>query len=281
MNTGNPATATADPDTHLDLPVLRVVGGRIDAAPTLDQLAVEAAVAIEYNGISYATMLLTPADLDDFALGFSLTEGIIGSRHDVRDIDVEASCDGYVVRMEIATARMVRLKERRRALAGRTGCGLCGVETLGEVVRPIAPVTPGPALRAQALFDAQYAMRSSQHLHTLTGATHGAGWASLDGTLQLVREDVGRHNALDKLIGALARADTDPTQGLAVVSSRASFEMVQKSAAAGISVLAAVSAPTALAVSLAERLGVTLVGFLRDTNCTLYAHAARVLPSSS
>lgn len=281
MNTGNTATAAADPDTHLDLPVLRVAGGRIAPAPTLDHLAVEAAVAIEYNGISYATMLLTPAELDDFALGFSLTEGIIGSRHDVRDIEVESSCDGYVVRMEIATARMVRLKERRRALAGRTGCGLCGVETLGEVVRPIDPVTPGAVLTVQALFDAQLAMRSRQPLHLLTGATHGAGWAGLDGTLHLVREDVGRHNALDKLIGALARADIDPTEGMAVVSSRASFEMVQKAAAAGISVLAAVSAPTALAVTLADRLGVTLAGFLRETHCTLYAHAARVLPSSS
>jgi len=245
-----------------------------------DALATEVAVALEYNGISHATMLATPADLEDFAYGFSLSEGIIGQAQDLRGVEVAPDpCGlGIVVSIEISSACEHRLKERRRALTGRTGCGLCGVDSLPEVVRPLPPVQAGRPVALTALFNAQQAMRAQQHLHDDTGATHAAGWAGRDGTLHLVREDVGRHNALDKLIGALARRHDLPVgDGMALVSSRASFEMVQKSAAAGIDVLAAISAPTALAADLATRLNVALAGFMRGDRCTLYAHAGRFI----
>jgi FdhD protein len=260
--------------------VLRIRDGVLAQEAEGDVLAEETPIALEYNGLSHATMLATPADLEDFAVGFSLTEGIVGSARDIRDIEVRASRDGIVVALTIASARLARLKERRRALSGRTGCGLCGVETLPEVLRDIEPVPSGPRVSAHAVLQAMRALRERQSLHTLTGATHAAGWADAGGKLRLVREDVGRHNALDKLIGALARRPSDDPPamgaGLVLVSSRASFEMVQKTAAAGIGILAAVSAPTALAQRLAERLNIALLGFMRDNDTTLYAHAERI-----
>jgi FdhD protein len=262
--------------------VVRVRNGVIDRRPQGDRLAEETPIALEYNGISHAAMLATPSHLEDFALGFSLTEGIVGSAHDVRGIDVRKEKEGLVLMLEISSACEARMKERRRAMAGRTGCGLCGVETLPEVVRDIAPVPPGPAASVGAVLAAMRAMRERQSLHDQTGATHAAGWADAAGKLALVREDVGRHNALDKLVGALARREADSGEsaadGLIVVSSRASFEMVQKTAAARVGVLAAVSAPTALAQRLAQNLGITLLGFLRGDDATIYAHAERVTP---
>ncbi|AOB30000.1 formate dehydrogenase [Bordetella sp. H567] len=259
--------------------VLRIRDGVLAPAPDDDVLAEETPIALEYNGISHATMLATPADLEDFAVGFSLTEGIIDGARDVRDIESRTSPDGIVLSLTISSACAARLKERRRALSGRTGCGLCGVETLPEVLRDIPPVPPAAPVRARAVLDAMRALRVRQSLHTLTGATHAAGWADADGAIALAREDVGRHNALDKLIGALARRADDapaPGTGLIVVSSRASFEMVQKTAAAGVGILAAVSAPTALAQRLADRLNIALLGFMRDNDTTLYAHAERI-----
>lgn len=253
--------------------VHRVRAGRLQAA-TEDRLAEETPVALEYNGISHATMLATPADLEDFALGFSLTEGIVESVSDIRGVDVVPQAEGVVVRVEIATACEVRLKSRRRALAGRTGCGLCGVETLGEVLRVVTPLPPGGPMAWAAISAAQRAMRERQDLHDATGATHAAAWADAQGQLLCVREDVGRHNALDKLIGATA--ELPKTGGLVVVSSRASFEMVQKSIAAGIDVLAAVSAPTALAVRLAGEHGVLLIAFLRGDDGTVYTGSDRL-----
>ncbi|MFC4278721.1 formate dehydrogenase accessory sulfurtransferase FdhD [Achromobacter aloeverae] len=272
-------TDPAEHPTWLPSQVLRVRGGRLAPAPQTDQLAEETPIALEYNGISHATMLATPADLEDFALGFSLTEGIVGSAHDVRGIEWRAECDGIVVQVEISSACAARLKERRRAMSGRTGCGLCGVETLPEVVRDLTPVPRAHALPLASALAAMQALRGRQPMHAATGATHAAGWADADGALQLVREDVGRHNALDKLIGALARADIGPARragSLVVVSSRASFEMVQKTAAAGVGMLAAVSAPTALAQRLAQRLGVGLMGFMRGDDATLYACPERI-----
>jgi FdhD protein len=162
-------------------------------------------------------------------------------------------------------------------MAGRTGCGLCGVETLPEVLRPVAPVTNGSPVRIQAVLAAMRDMRARQALHDITGATHAAGWAGADGAVALVREDVGRHNALDKLIGALARQAMHAGDGIVVVSSRASFEMVQKTAAAGVAVLASVSAPTALAIRLADEANVSLLGFLRGDDATLYSHPQRII----
>jgi len=271
-----------DPVTHPtwhSAQVLRVRDGRLMPAPQADQLAEETPIALEFNGISHATMLATPADLDDFALGFSLTEGIVASAHDIRGIELREECDGVVVEVEISSACAARLKERRRAMSGRTGCGLCGVETLPEVVRDVAPVARAPALPLATALAAMQALRERQPLHAATGATHAAAWADADGQLRYVREDVGRHNALDKLVGALARADIDAAQragSLIVVSSRASFEMVQKTAAAGVGMLAAVSAPTALAQRLSQRLGVGLMGFMRGNDATIYACPERI-----
>ncbi|OZI53095.1 formate dehydrogenase accessory sulfurtransferase FdhD [Bordetella genomosp. 4] len=256
--------------------VVRVRGGTAEPVTQIDRVAEETPIALEYNGISHATMLASPADLDDFALGFSLTEGIINRPIDVRGIDVVAQHNGIVVQIEISSACEVRLKERRRAMAGRTGCGLCGVETLPEVLREVAPVPDASPIAISAILRAMRAMRANQALHDITGATHAAAWADSDGQVQMVREDVGRHNALDKLIGALARRDEPFQQGLALVSSRASFEMVQKCAAAGIGILAAVSAPTALAIRLAQNSNVALLGFVRNADATIYSHAERI-----
>lgn len=258
--------------------VTRIRAGAIAAPAQDDHVAEETPVALEYNGISHATMLATPADLEDFALGFSLTEGIVDSASDVRGIDLRPECDGIVVELEISSACAVRLRERRRAMAGRTGCGLCGVETLPEVLRDVAPVTADAPVAVGAILQAMRDMRGRQSLHDVTGATHAAGWARPDGSIELVREDVGRHNALDKLIGALVRAGRDASQGMILVSSRASFEMVQKAASAGTGVLAAVSAPTALAIRTAQRANLTLLGFMRQADATIYTHPERIVP---
>jgi len=257
---------------HTALPVVRIRGRRLPEEARQDLVAEEVPIALEYNGIAHATMMASPADLEDFAVGFSLTEGIVRRLADIRGIDIEHVETGIVARMEIASACLAQLKSRRRALAGRTGCGLCGIETLESVLREQARLPAPPPVALDAVRSAMAAMRARQRLHDLTGATHAAGWARPDGTLDLVREDVGRHNALDKVAGALARGRFAPSAGLAVISSRASFEMVQKAAAAGIPILAAVSAPTALAVRLADRAGMALVGFLRQDDCTLYTH---------
>lgn len=273
------APDSAAPVLHTDrqrVQVRRVRAGALSTGHDDDWLAEETPVALEYNGISHATMLASPSDLEDFALGFSLTEGIIGAPRDVRGIDVREECDGIVVAVEISSACEARLKARRRALAGRTGCGLCGVETLPEVMRDVPAVPAAAPVPLGAVLNAMARMRERQPLHQATGATHAAGWARPDGTLMLVREDVGRHNALDKLAGALAREHPELPGGMIVVSSRASFEMVQKTAAARVGVLAAVSAPTALAQRLAQRLGIVLLGFTRGGDATVYAHAEKL-----
>ena len=244
-------------------------------AAETDWLSQEIPLALEYNGISHATVLATPADLEDLALGFSLTEGIIRSAADVYDIEILESDRGNIAQLRIAGACLAQLKHRRRAMAGRTGCGLCGLETLDDVARPLPPVAcPRQLIDPQAILRAMRAMRQRQPIYQQTGTTHAAAWASFSGDIVLVREDVGRHNALDKLIGALLprRNSHDPTNGFAIISSRASFEMVQKAASVGIAALAAVSAPTHYAVTLAQELGVLLIGFTRDEDFTAYTH---------
>ena len=241
-----------------------------------DRLAEEVPVALEYNGISHVVMLATPADLDDFAIGFSLSEGIVDSTGDIYGIDVDASEHGVTVRMEIASAAFARLKIRRRALAGRTGCGLCGTESLDEVIRVPQPVQ-STAIFDPSVFDAAFAaLHDRQSLLRDTGATHAAGWLRADSTLALVREDVGRHNALDKLAGALARGNEETKSGAVIITSRASYEMVLKTASIGAGILAAVSAPTALAVRLAESAAVTLAGFVRSGSLVVYTHPERL-----
>lgn len=241
-----------------------------------DHLAEEVPVALEYNGISHAVMLATPLDLDDFAIGFSLSEGIVDRAAEIYDIEVEAGEVGVTVRIEIAAGAFARLKTRRRALAGRTGCGLCGTESLGDVVRRPQPV-PSTAMFDPSVFDAAFtALHNRQSLLRDTGATHAAGWLRADGTLALVREDVGRHNALDKLAGALARCDEDTKRGAVIVTSRASYEMVLKTASIGAGIIAAASGPTALAVRLADAAAVTLAGFVRSGGLVVYTHPERL-----
>lgn len=238
-----------------------------------DLLATEIPIALQYNGISHAVLLATPCDLIDLAYGFSFTEGIIRSASDIYDVKIQTDDQGILLDIEIASACLHQLKTRRRQLAGRTGCGLCGLESLNEVRRELPPVVP-PAhpFEASAIFHALDQLKSQQPLHQITGATHAAGWADLNGNLQWIREDVGRHNALDKLIGHLLRSNTMHNEGMTVISSRASFEMVQKTAAFSCSVLIAVSAPTSYAVKVAEELGIMLVAFGRERKFSAYSH---------
>ena len=251
----------------------RCQGGIPASAPETDWLAQESPIALEYNGISHATVLATPCDIEDLALGFSLTEGIVRSASDVYDIEVSQSPQGHIAQLTIASACLDQLKRRRRTLAGRTGCGLCGLESLDDVERTLPPVpAPAQAIAPEAVARAMQALRQQQPLHQQTGATHAAAWADFAGTIHYVREDVGRHNALDKLIGALLRTQRNPSDGFAVISSRASFEMVQKAAAVGIPAVAAVSAPTSYAVQTATQLGVLLIGFARQQGFTVYTH---------
>ena len=253
--------------------VQRWVDGQA-GAPAQDVLIEETPVALEFNGITYATMLVTPSDLEDFARGFALTEGVVHSCQEIYGIDIKPTSDGIVLHVEIASARAQSVRQRKRAMAGRTGCGLCGVESLDQVLRPLKHVCNPPVISQSAVNRALTAMSRQQPLYQATGASHAAALASLDGTLIAVREDVGRHNALDKLIGATA---VQSGGGMVVVSSRASFEMVQKTLAAGHVLLAAVSAPTAMAQRLASEHGLTLIGFARENKVTVYSGMHRVV----
>ncbi|QNB06751.1 formate dehydrogenase accessory sulfurtransferase FdhD [Herbaspirillum frisingense] len=241
-----------------------------------DVVAEEVPIALEYNGISHAVMMATPADLEDFALGFSLTEGILASPGELYECDIVPGCEGVQVQMRIATERFVALKEKRRNLTGRTGCGLCGAETLEQAVRHPQAVQGGAGFTVAQVHAAFEQMQAGQQLQQATGATHAAAWMDAAGRIVLVREDVGRHNALDKLIGALAEEKTDFSQGAAIITSRASYEMVQKAATVGIGFIAAVSAPTALAIRLAEETDVTLLGFVRKQGHVVYAGPHRL-----
>jgi FdhD protein len=252
--------------------------GEIDPDPaaetrtlTMRAVAAEIPVALVYNGVSHAVMLATPQDIEDFALGFSLTEGILRSPRELYSVEVERSTAGIEAQLSIAAERMVELKARRRSLTGRTGCGLCGAESLAHAVRTPARISSHCAASEAAIHRAMDELTSRQILHRETGATHAAGWADREGRLLLAREDVGRHNALDKLIGAMARQSLSSACGFALVTSRASSEMVQKAASFGIPLLAAMSAPTDLAVRLAAECGLTLLGFVRGSSHTVYA----------
>ena len=242
-----------------------------------DLVAVETPVAIEYNGISHAVMLASPANLKDFALGFSLTEGIIKHVDEMYDCEVVHQQDGIVVKAAISSKRFVELKDRRRNLTGRTGCGLCGVETIEQAVRHHEPVVHRNLVSEALLSQGMQKMQDLQPMHKSCGATHAAAWMDLDGQIICVREDVGRHNALDKLIGNLSYWGRDFSQGVALITSRVSYEMVQKCAEMGIGFIAAISAPTSLAARLAKDSGVTLVGYMREQSYVAYSHPERIV----
>lgn len=266
-----PIDACIHPDGGAELvPAQTLVDGEF--APTEQWVAEERPVALVYNGVSHAVMLTSPLDLEDLALGFSLTEGIIESPAELLDFDQVESEAGITLDLRVTLRCFMRLKERRRTLAGRTGCGLCGTESLAEAIRPVRQGVSPPPVGPAALQRAMSELSASQSLQPSTGGIHAAAWCGLDGGVRLVREDVGRHNALDKLIGAMVRADMDPAAGFIAVTSRASYEMVFKAATAGVGLLAAISAPTALAVRTAQTAGLCLVGFARGTRAVVYSH---------
>lgn len=234
-----------------------------------DDIAVEVPVALVYNYISHAVMMASPKDLQDFALGFSLTEDIVADQSEVSHIHVQSGKNGITVRLQISDDRFEALRERRRNMVGRTGCGLCGTETLKQAIRPVEPVQ-NVEVSDKAIQAALQNIQQHQPLQLATGATHAAAWCDLNGQILLLREDVGRHNALDKLIGAFKKTDLLLHEGFVLVSSRASYEMVQKSAKAGFGCLVAVSAPTSLAVEQAQQANLKLVGFARDGRHVIY-----------
>ena len=260
----------------LTLPATRWHDGQ--ASATTETIAEETPVAIVYNGIPHVVMMATPQDLEDFALGFSLTEELIASPADLQEVQVVRYSQGIEIQARVSQACEEVIAGRTRRLTGRTGCGICGADSVSMVLKQLHPVAEGVTIPGSALRRALEALSSHQSLNAEAGAVHAAAWAGLDGAVQVVREDVGRHNALDKLIGALLKAGTDPRSGFIVVTSRASFEMVQKTTVLGAPLLAAISGPTGLAVRVARQAGLTLVGFARGGGHTVYTHPERLTP---
>ncbi|EKT61372.1 formate dehydrogenase accessory sulfurtransferase FdhD [Providencia sneebia] len=240
-----------------------------------DWVAQEIPVALVYNGISHVVMMATPKDLEDFAIGFSLSEGIIQSSQEIRGIEVVEGCNnGIEIQIELSSRRFMGLKERRRNLAGRTGCGICGTEQIDEIFKPITPLPLTQTFSLSHLDHALNELKKVQEIGALTGCTHAAAWISPEGQLVGGCEDVGRHVALDKLLGMKHRFGWQ--QGAVLVSSRASYEMVQKAATCGAEILFAVSAATSLAIEVAERANLTLVGFCRQGKATIFTHPSRL-----
>lgn len=233
-------------------------------------LAQEVPIALVYNGHSHAVMMATPADLEDFGIGFSLTEDIVDSCDEVRIVDITKSEHGISLQMWLPQPRFDALAERGRNLTGRTGCGLCGSDSLAQAIRPVRRVAAVHGVDPAMLTAVFARLEAAQPLNAATGAVHAAAILCGDGSL-VVREDVGRHNAIDKAVGSVLRSGRSPRALL--VTSRASYEVVHKAAQAGIALVAAISAPTALAVQIADQAGVTLVGFVRGRRMTVYSGA--------
>lgn len=256
-------------------PVIRLSGDTSLAGDTI--IAEEVPVAVAYNGRPHVVMMATPADLEDFAAGFSLTENIIGSPAELERTEVVRVGYGIELQCTVPVHVAESLQSRARRLPGRGGCGLCGKEAIADVMHPVSVVTSPLRVTPAALWRAGASLSARQVLNAATHAVHAAAWATADGELQVVREDVGRHNALDKVIGALLRSSVDASGGFLVVTSRASYELVQKAAAAGVPLLAAVSRPTGLAVRMADAAGMTLVALLRGHSADVHAGAQRII----
>ena len=255
----------------------RTVGMRRMNAPAdeTDWVAEEAPVALVYNGISHAVMMAVPKDLEAFGLGFSLSEGIIPDASCLYDIEARQACGGYEVSMRISSECFWKLKDHRRSMAGRTGCGICGSESLRGVTHAARPVGREETFSMRHYEGALRYLKKVEQLGSLTGCTHAAVWISPDGSLAGGAEDVGRHVALDKLLGM--RVQKGWRHGALLISSRASFEMVQKAALCGVEILLAVSAPTGLAIDLARKAGMTLAGFCRRGSANVYSHPERLI----
>jgi FdhD protein len=263
------------PETFLRVPSRRV--GQVGVQDTTRLIPEETPVALVYDGSTHAVMMATPADLEDFAVGFSITEGIVSSRAEITELEVVAHEKGLEARMWLVPASGRKHVERRRRITGPTACGLCGVDSLDAAVpapRKVgntATATPMEIQRALA------AMQPAQTLNVATRAVHGAAfWDATAGAVAFVREDVGRHNALDKLVGAVTTAGLDPSKGFVVLTSRVSVEMVQKTAMLGAEILVAVSAPTALARRVAEEAGITLIAIARPDAFEIFTHSHRI-----
>lgn len=260
------------PNGAVMVDIVRLAG---TSGPDADWIAEEIPVSLVYNGISHAVMMTTPTMLKEFAVGFSLAEGIVKSTDEIYGIEVEDACRGKAVSLEIASEAFWGLKERRRSMTGRTGCGICGVESLEGAVRRVPRVGSSQSFDMTHYAAALNYLNDAEKLGRLTGCTHAAVWVNPDGTLAGGAEDVGRHVALDKLLGL--RALSGWRDGVLVISSRASYEMVQKAAMCGVEILFAVSAPTALAVEVAKEAGMTLAAFCRRGRANIYAHPERLI----
>jgi len=231
--------------------------------PVERALVPEAPVALEFNGLSYAVMMATPTDLADFALGFALTEGLAATPADVTDLHVAEVAIGWIVRAQLAGLGVAQLTDRVRARVAESSCGLCGIENLEAVARPLPQVSPHAAIAPPAIFSALAALRDHQPLTRATGAAHAAAFCAPDGTVGLVREDVGRHNALDKLVGALATAGQGAAEGFILSTARCSYEIVEKAVRAGATTLVTISLPTTLAADRARAAGLSLYSLAR------------------
>ena len=252
------------------------VGKEPGLEPGIDKVAEESAVALVYNGLSHAVMMVSPTELREFAVGFSFTEGIISSLEDVYDLQVTRTDLGVEVEIALSTQRFALLKDKRRSLTGRTGCGICGAESLQQIRLPVAPLDSELVVSHAAIQRATRALDARQPLQQLTGAVHGAAWCLPGGEIQFVCEDVGRHNALDKLVGKLCQKGMLGSPGFLLISSRASYEIVQKAAMAKIAIVVAVSAPTTMALDVAHDAGITLVGFSRIGRHVAYTNSQRL-----
>jgi len=266
----------SEPSASEPVVAWRWVNGRVEVAR--DPIAGETALALVYNGRPHVVMMVTPRDIEEFVLGFSLSEAIIRDPAELAGVRTRVLADGIEADITIAAERFRELDRKQRNLTGRIGCGLCGARTLAQAVRHPRPVGRHARLAASALRHALEQLAGRQPLHAETGAVHAAAWVDDSGGIPIVREDVGRHNALDKLIGAMVREGVDPRRGAVLITSRASHEMIQKAAAIGIEIVCAISAPTTLAVRLAGETGMTLVAFARGDRHTVYAHPERIAP---
>lgn len=256
-------------------PVMRLGASRLpnDAGSALTavgrDVAVEVPVSFTYNGMAHAVMMATPLDLEDFAVGFSLTQKIACEISEIRGVMSRRIPQGILIQIDIPAERFSMLASRRRNVVGQTGCGLCGIVELEQALLPLEPISEGISIGSETIFAALEALSARQPLQRATGAMHAAGFFSADGEAIAIREDVGRHNALDKLIGSLAREGRDASQGFAVITSRCSYELVEKTVIARIPILVTISAPTSLAVERAKEAGLTLVSLARSDNALI------------